>query len=501
MGASNNGLFAPRCWRLAVLTVLALAVVVAAFAISGRTYRLRNVAEHIERPASRLLGFDVSIRGPAYVRLSLPPVLTLRDVHLRDAHGRGGAEALVVRDVSMRFDPWSLVRDRWSITRLELTDARICVSLSRGSACDWRQALTAIDRITNIDHLTIRRVRVRCTGGACGEALERQVGMIRANLSARRDMQLSVYEQEKEQDVPVLEVTAAPWSVFRSDRPWRVRGSLRSGDAEVDFAGVIQHPRELAGANLDFDARTDLGRWHEVALGKLRVHGDLAEEARGYRLLIEEGQWGTGTVRGEVHVRRSDPGWAIDGSVVAHHLDLDPWVDAPTQGEAAGGYANVDVRFTTSGSSVKGWREHLRGRAVVAAGPAELPIEQVERWSKGFLKFVFALPAEGAATRIKCMRGEFDLRGVQAVTHNMRIDTVTTQMRAAGSLSLRNGRMDFLVKPHLNKGPLKDAPLVAVSGKIEQPVTRLASRDESARSEAEFARMPVAAPDSNRPCG
>jgi hypothetical protein len=98
------------------------------------------------------------------------------------------------------------------------------------------------------------------------------------------------------------------------------------------------------------------------------------------------------------------------------------------------------------------------------------------------------------------MGGDFDLRGDHAITHNARLDTTITRMRAVGSLSLRSGEMDFLVKPHLKKGPLKDAPLVAVTGEIEQPVSRLASSDESAGVQARFARLPVEPRDANHPC-
>jgi FixJ family two-component response regulator len=73
-------------------------------------------------------------------------------------------------------------------------------------------------------------------------------------------------------------------------------------------------------------------------------------------------------------------------------------------------------------------------------------------------------------------------------------------MRAVGSLSLRSGEMDFLVKPQLKKGLLKNAPLVAVSGKIERPVSRLATADESAQTKALFDQLPVEPRDAERPC-
>jgi hypothetical protein len=73
-------------------------------------------------------------------------------------------------------------------------------------------------------------------------------------------------------------------------------------------------------------------------------------------------------------------------------------------------------------------------------------------------------------------------------------------MRAVGSLSLRSGEMSFFVKPHLKKGPLKEAPLIAVSGRIEQPVSRLASKDEAKQVKPQLAQLPVEPADSDRPC-
>ena len=48
--------------------------------------------------------------------------------------------------------------------------------------------------------------------------------------------------------------------------------------------------------------------------------------------------------------------------------------------------------------------------------------------------------------------------------------------------------MDLLVKPTLKHGPLKDAPLVQVSGDIEQPVARLAGDEAKARVEIDCLR-------------
>jgi uncharacterized protein involved in outer membrane biogenesis len=498
MNSSNNGLFARRAKRWAILAAILLLPVIALM-LAGPRFQLHDVEARIERPLSRLLGFEVSVRGPVFVHASLRPWVTLQELHARDPRADSGDEALVARDVRMRLNAWALLRDEWSMARLEMSDARLCVTWQPGSACDWRRALGAIDEVTNIDVLTIRRLDVRCSGGPCGRGLERRIRRVDAELPARNGMQLSVYPQD-ENEPPLARLSAASWSVFRADRPLQLQGALRSGASRVDFRGQVAQPRELRGVQLEFEGRVALGRWHRVELGEVHVQGSLAETDDGYRLRVTDARWGPGTVSADVDAMRGKSGVTIVGKVAARHVDLDPWLDAPTQNEADGGYADVDARFKTSGEDLDGLRAHLHGTAHVAAGPAELPIDQVERWSKGFLKFVLALPEDGATTHVNCLGGDFDLRGEQALTRNARVDTTITEMRAVGSLSLRSGEMNFFVKPHLKKGPLKDAPLIAVSGKIEQPVSRLASADEAKRAQPQLAHLPVEPADSKRPC-
>ena len=497
MDSSNNGLFAQRNVRWAILAAIVLLLVIA-FTLAGPALRLRNVDARIEQPLSRLLGFEVSVRGPVLVRLSLRPWLTLQEVHVRDRRGDSQDEALVARDVRIRLNAWALLRDDWSIARLDMSEARLCVTWQPGSACDWRRARAAIDAVTGIDRLSIRRLDIRCSGGPCGRGVKRRM-RVAAELPARRGMQLSIYPQD-EDERPLARMSAASWSAFRADQPWRVKGALRSGASQVDFHGKVAQPRELRGVQLEFDGRVDLGRWHRVELGELRFHGRVAGTNDGYRVRVEKGRWGTGTVSLEARATRASDGLTFEGTFDARHIDLDPWLDVPTQGQAAAGYANVVARFNTAGNNPDEWRESMRGTAHVDAGPVDLPIDQVERWSKGFLKFVLALPEEGATTHVNCLGGEFDLRGEEALTHNARLDTTITEMRAVGSLSLRSGEMNFFVKPHLKKGPLKDAPLIAVSGRIEQPVSRLASADEAKRAQPQLAHLPVEPADSKRPC-
>ena len=499
MGSSNKGLFARRAVRWAILAAIVVLVVVAAFTLSGPSFELHNVEARIEQPLSRLLGFDVSVRGPVFVRPSLRPWVIIREMHVADRQGDSKDEALVARDVRIRLNAWAMLRHDWSIARLDMRDARLCVTWQPDSACDWRRALAAIDAVTNIDSVTIRGLEVRCGGGVCGKGLERSIRRVEAALPAGRGMQLSVYPDD-ENDPPLARVSGSSWSVFRADRPWHLQGTLRDGARQVDFEGQVEHPRKLRGAQIDFDGRADLGRWHRVVLGELRFRGRVSETDDGYRVRVEDGRWGSGTVNADLDATRIKSGVTIVGKLTARHVDLERWLDAPTQGEAEAGYADVDAHFKTSGDDLDELRAQLQGKARVSAGPADVPIDQVERWSKGFLKFVLALPEEGATTHINCLGGEFDLRGDQAVTEDMRLDTTITRMRAVGSLSLHSGEMNFFVKPHLKKGPLKEAPLIAVSGKIEQPVSRLASKDEAKGARPQLEQLPEEPTDSNRPC-
>jgi AsmA-like C-terminal region/AsmA family len=487
-----------RMRRFLMIAAIVAAICIALVAIARHPFLLRHHKDLVEKRLSRLLGFAVAVEGPIAMRVLPWPWVDLKDVHMRAADGDSKSEALYARDISVRLDLWPLLSGKWSIRRLKVTDAELCVSAREGSPCDWRRALDAIDEVTTLDHVTIRRMKVSCHGGFCGKTLDEKVALITASLPAHGATKVSIYAEDERE--PLAELSAGTWSDFRANRPWRTKGSLQWRGMHLAMAGTIREPRELRGVDLDVDGRAQLGRWHGVSLGEPRIRGHLVEGKDGYQLDIDRSEWGTGKIIGRVKAARSNDGLQIDGTVAAKGMDLDPWMDKPTEGRASGGYADATATFTTSGNTVDDWFAHLRGSARVDAGPAELPIDQVERWSQGLLKFVFSLPAEGALTHIHCMGGQFNLRDGRASTSDLRIDTETTRMRGIGSLYLPKGEMDLLIKPTLKHGPLKDAPLVQVSGDIERPVARLAGEEVKAESKTVFAQLPDKPADTENPC-
>jgi hypothetical protein len=461
MTAASKGMLIRRrlwTWRFVIIVALAVAICIAVIAISRHAFPLRHQKEFVEKRLSRLLGFTVSIHGPVVMRLSLRPSINVKDVHMRQPEGDSKLEPFTAKDVSVRLELLPLLSNKWSIRRLEVTDAELCMSVRPGSPCDWRRALAAIDQVTNVDEVTVRGLKVSCHGGPCGKTLQRDIALISASFPAAQPTKVSV--QAKEDEKPFAILSGGTWSEFRANRPWRTQASLRSERMRVEIAGTIREPRQLHGIDLTVDGRAQLGRWHGVALGEPHIRGRLVDDANGYRFQMKDSKWGTGTVTGEVKAKRTRDGLQISGTTAARRMDLDPWMEEPAQGQAAGGYVDGVATFTTTGNSIDEWLEHVRGSARVDAGPAEVPIDQVERWSQGFLKFVLSLPAEGAVTRVRCIGGDFDLHGGRAMTSNLRIDAETTRMRGVGTLSLGTGEIDLLVKPTLKHGPLKDAPLV-----------------------------------------
>jgi hypothetical protein len=501
MNATGNGMLdlqRLRTRRFLIIAAIVAGICIALIVVSRHGFLLRHHKDLVEKRLSRLLGFAVAVEGPIALRVLPWPWVDLRDVHMRAADGDSKLEPLNAKDMSVRLDLLPLLSGKWSIRRLKVTDAELCVSMRRGSPCDWRRALEAIDEVTTLDQVTVRRLKISCRGGFCGKTLVQKVALITANLPAHGATKVSVYAENSRD--PLAELSGGTWSDFRANRPWRTKATLLWRGTHVTMAGTIREPRELRGVDFDVDGRAQLGRWHGVSLGEPRIRGHLVEGKAGYRLDIDRSEWGTGKVIGRVEAERSNDGLQIDGTVAAKGMDLDPWMDKPTEGQASGGYADATATFRTSGNTIDEWLDHLQGSARFDAGPAELPIDQVERWSKGLLKFVFSLPAEGAVTRIHCMGGQFNLRDGRAITSDLRIDTDTTRMRGMGSLYLPKGEMDLLIKPTLKHGLLKDAPLVQISGDIEQPVARLAGEEAKNESKAVLAQLPDKPADAANPC-
>jgi uncharacterized protein involved in outer membrane biogenesis len=500
MDAASKGMPAAQrvlMWRLVSITAILLGICIAVLAISLHSFRLRDQAA-IERRLSRLLGFAVSIEGPIDVSLSLRPRLQLKDVHLRRPDADQNSDAFVAKALNAQVDLIPFLSNQWSIRRLNIEDAELCVSTRADSPCDWRRALDAIDAVTNLNEVTIRRLRVTCHGGLCGKTMKRTFPLITASLPAYGESTISIYD--KEDDEPFAVLKGDGWNAFRANRAWDVKASVRDARMRVNAEGTIDKPRDLRGVDLQVDARAGLDQWHGVALDDLHVRGDLTEDKDGYRFHIDEGEWGSGKLSGDVQAEKTDAGLRIHGTGAARELDLERWLDAPTQDQAVAGYINADTTFETTGATFDEWLEHVRVSARVDAGPAEFPIEQVERWSKGFLKFVFSLPTEGSTAHIRCIGGNFELRDARAVTKNLRIDTETTRMRGAGTLTLPGGEMDFLVQPTLKQGPLKKAPLVQVSGKIEQPETRLATDEAKTTFKPVLESLSDQPADPDQPC-
>ncbi|HZF25438.1 MAG TPA: AsmA-like C-terminal region-containing protein [Steroidobacteraceae bacterium] len=484
-------------WRLVIITAILLVICIALLAISLHSFHLRDHGA-IEERLSRLLGFAVSIDGPIEVRLSLRPRLHLQDVRLRQPGAGTKSDAFAAKTVNAQVDLLPMLSNKWSIRRLEVEDAEVCVSTRHDSPCDWRLALRAIDGVTNVDKITIRRLEVTCHGGPCGNAMKQSISLLTASLPAHGQTKIEIYREHD--DAPFAVVEGDSWNAFRANRPWDVKASVRLARMRMEAEGTIDKPRELRGVDLQVDGRVGLDKWHGVALDDLHVRGHLTEDKDGYRFHIDKGEWGSGKLSGDVQAEKTDAGLRIRGTGAARDLDLERWLDTPTQDQAMAGYINADTTFETTGATVDEWLEHIRGAARVEAGPAEFPIEQVERWSKGFLKFAFSLPSEGSITHIRCMGGNFELRDGRAVTKNLRIDTETTRMRGLGSLALPSGEMDFLVKPTLKRGPLRNAPLVQVSGKIERPVTRLATEESKTEFKPVLESLPDRPADRSQPC-
>ena len=164
-----------RTRRFLIIAAIVTAICISLVAISRHAFLLRHHKDLVEKRLSRLLGFAVVVDGPIALRVLPWPWVDLKDVHVRTADGDSKLEPLNAKEVSVRLDLVPLLSGKWSIRRLKVTDAELCVSLRRDSPCDWRRALEAIDEVTTLDQVTVRRLKVSCRGGLCGKTLVQKV--------------------------------------------------------------------------------------------------------------------------------------------------------------------------------------------------------------------------------------------------------------------------------------------------------------------------------------
>jgi len=487
--------------RVAILIGVLLAVLVASVVLSRHEFRLEHHAWLVERPMSRLLGFTVTVNGPVYVRLSPRPLLTLHDIHLADADAHDQPEALVARTMQVQIEALPRLFGRWSIRRLNMTDVELCISPTPKSSCNWNRVVSAIDDITSLGRVSVTNLHLTCRGGLCGKELKQAIAQVSALAWPHEPVQLTLQLQRSDNS-PMLTFVGGTWSDLRADRSWPIRATTQFAGAEIAVKGEIDRPRALGGLSLDVDARAKSLKWHEVALGALRVHGRLSERQNGYQFHAEHGRLGAGEFTIDLNADEIENGIATKLLVTATHLDLDPWIDASTHGKGVGGFLDLSSDLTARGETFRALAEHATGSIRVMAGPAELPIDEVERWSKGLLRLALALPAEGSVTHIHCIGGPFTLSNGRAASDRVLIDTDNVHMRAVGWIELRSSEMDFIVKPQLKHGPIENGPLVQVTGTITGPVARLAHTDQVSESSrrAQLADR-IDSPDNpDRPC-
>ncbi len=196
MNAVSSGMLIPqsvRTRRLLIIAAIITAICIAVIVISRHPFLLRHHKDLVEKRLSRLLGFAVAVEGPIVMRVLPWPWVDLKDVHVRAADGDSKLEPLNAKDMSVRLDLLPLLSGKWSIRRLKVTDAEVCVSVQRGSPCDWRRALEAIDEVTTLDQVTVRGLKISCHGGLCGKTLVQKVALVTASLPAHGATKVSIY--------------------------------------------------------------------------------------------------------------------------------------------------------------------------------------------------------------------------------------------------------------------------------------------------------------------
>ncbi|WP_375458742.1 AsmA family protein [uncultured Enterovirga sp.] len=258
------------------------------------------------------------------------------------------------------------------------------------------------------------------------------------------------------------------------ERP-KLRATLAGGDLDLGWVMPVANPTRATAPRGDYDVRLSASG---MRMGDLRL-GDLAAGilVSGERLEVSVARatLAGGSVKGRLSAALDGEGRDMRGQVSIDKVDLESLLSKTAPGRGISGTIGGQATFEALGESQADLSRHLRGRVMLVARDGEISGIALNEAAKrvDVRRAAGATPDwRGGRTRF----GEAQLHlnfadGVAEITDG-RVQTITTQTRVRGRISLSDGALALQATTRLVDPPATERPFLVldVRGPIEKPV-------------------------------
>ena len=290
-------------WILTCLVALAVALVVAAYAILS-TLEFENLRGVVQAEVKAATGRDFVIAGPIELEISFTPAIAMEDITLANASWGSQAEMVQVRRFELEVALLPLLSGEIRVRRLVVFDPDVLLETDKAGRGNWvmtrggERAETTKDTtatgaptLPDIDTMLVENGSVTFRDGETGEEIR-----FRASEMTTREtddaVPVEIFIEGAYDEHPLtVEGAVGTFRQFMGDKVYPVRLSVSAGNAEVDVEGSIARP--MSGQGIDVQVEVtgkDLAELGAVAGAVLPAVGP-------YDLAVQIAQDGETTYR------------------------------------------------------------------------------------------------------------------------------------------------------------------------------------------------------------
>jgi AsmA family protein len=239
---------------VAVIVLASFLLLVIASWIWMATLDLQAQRVRVETLASKVLARDVHIDGPLSLSASLFPRVSIANVRIANPEWATQRDFLVVKQLEVEINPWTLLRREFDIRDIEMTGATVYLQRGPDQDATWhfksgtkRESSPGV--IPDIVALHAKDVRIMYYAPD-RPPLGISIDELQASLV--RDQPVTINTKGKIRDVPLsIELQGGTLAeLLDPGKRWPLKGTLDTDVQSLDFEGYVTDTSTLDGLEL-----------------------------------------------------------------------------------------------------------------------------------------------------------------------------------------------------------------------------------------------------------